>query len=110
MISPLDRSSPIVLWLTPSGQARNFFRATIKRLALEHDAPVFEPHLTLGPGSVEEMQRLSAWPFELRVLGIGWSEQFTKTLFVSFELAPELAQLRDSLGMPDADFDPHLSL
>jgi hypothetical protein len=110
MASPLDNSSTIVLWLMPAGSAFDFFRSMIKRLATEHDAPIFEPHLTLGPGSVEQMEHVRTSPLVLRLLGVGWSEQFTKTLFVSFELAPELAQLRDSLGMEAAGFDPHLSL
>jgi hypothetical protein len=110
MNSPADRSSAVVLWLVPTGSAGEFFQSTIKQLAADHDAPIFQPHLTLGLGAVEQVERVSADALELRLLGVGWSEQFTRTLFVSFELSPGLAQLRDSLGMATAGFDPHLSL
>jgi hypothetical protein len=110
MASLLDKPSTVVLWLTPMGRARDFFRATIKRLASACDAPVFEPHLTLGFGSLELMERVSAHPIVLPVVSVNCSGRFTMTLFVRFELAPELAQLRDSLGMETAEFDPHLSL
>lgn len=110
MTSPLDKPSIVVLWLIPIGPACDVFQSIIKRLAGEHDAPVFAPHLTLGRGSVEQMERVSPNPIELRVLGIACSERFTKTLFVRFELTPELAEFRNSLGMEAAGFAPHLSL
>jgi len=41
----------LAYWLLPAPPAREFFRATIGRLAAQYDAPLFEPHLTLAVGS-----------------------------------------------------------
>ena len=102
--------SIVVLWLTPSEPARTFFRETIHRLAATHDAPIFEPHLTLGPGSVAQLEQAHAAAIELPTIGLASTSKFTKTLFVRFQLAPALAALRQSLGVDAAGFDPHLSL
>jgi hypothetical protein len=99
-----------VLWLVPGEPARAFFRATIQRLAQELNAPVFEPHLTLGFGSPEQVQEIDTAAIKLPVSGLAWSEQFTKTLFLRCRLTAPLAQLRSSLGMESLGFDPHLSL
>ena len=82
----------------------------IDRLAREQNAPSFAPHLTLGPGSAAQLANATGAPLELPVRALACSEQFTKTLFVRFAETPELAALRDSLGMEAAGFDPHLSL
>ncbi len=100
----------IVLWLLPAEPARSFFEETIARLAGEWEAPEFTPHLTLGPGSVRQMERLEAPALALPVARLAGSAEFTKTLFLRFALTPALAELRRSLGMAAAGFDPHLSL
>ncbi|HEY1770381.1 MAG TPA: hypothetical protein VGG02_09010 [Chthoniobacterales bacterium] len=100
----------IVFWLIPAEPARTFFLETIRRLAAEHDAPTFEPHLTLGLGSAEQLSKVDVRPFDLRINGVDWSEKFTKTLFVRFELEPSLAQLRASLKLESAGYGPHVSL
>ncbi|HEY2800595.1 MAG TPA: hypothetical protein VGI85_08380 [Chthoniobacterales bacterium] len=106
----MANGSVIVLWLTPAEPARTWFREKIRWLALERDAPIFEPHLTLGLGSVALLQGVEAASIRLSILGVDYSEKFTKTLFVRFELTAALAQLRVSLGIKSAGFDPHLSL
>ncbi len=109
---PLGAASSIitVLWLTPAEPAQEFFRATVQRLALENNAPVFAPHLTLGVGPQENLRKVGGPPIELRVQEIAFSEKFTKSLFVRFILTPQLAELRNSLGVKQSGYDPHLSL
>jgi len=102
--------SVVVLWLTPSEPACTFFREAIGRLAAAHDGPIFEPHLTLGLGSVAQLEQVNAAAIELPIVGLDSTAKFTKTLFVRFSLTPALAEFRQSLGMPAAGFDPHLSL
>lgn len=41
---------PIAFWLIPAQPQLDAFRALISALAREHDAPVFEPHVTLHAG------------------------------------------------------------
>jgi 2'-5' RNA ligase len=100
----------IVLWLSPAEPARSFFQRMINRLAREQGAPLFAPHLTLGRGAVAQLEGVTAPALELSVRGPAASELFTKTVFVRFAETPELAALRDSLGMEAAGYDPHLSL
>ncbi len=103
-------SSQIILWLVPAEPARAFFRETIRRLAKEHDAPLFEPHLTLGAGAPAQLSQINAGPITLPILGLHTSDSFTKTLFVRFQPTSPLGQLRHSLGMEADGFEPHLSL
>jgi len=102
--------SLVVLWLAPAEPDRTFFQETIDRLARQQGAPAFAPHLTFGRGSAAQLETVNASTLELPVRAIAVSEQFTKTLFVRFNETPELAALRDSLGIEAAGFDPHLSL
>jgi len=101
-----------ILWLMPAPPARDFLRATVERLARRHDAPIFEPHLTLGVSAEMPvlLQQIAAGPIRLRKVGTFFSSVFTKTLFVRFELTPALESLRLALGMNDVRYDPHLSL
>ncbi len=107
----------IAYWLLPAAPARDFFRETIQRLGFENDAPIFEPHLTFAVGSdsgheaARELAKLPGGLVKLRVIGVGWTSRFTRSLFVRFESSPHLLQLRSSLGANEQhDFDPHLSL
>ena len=112
MAAPNPKRSVIVLWLIPAAAAREFFRQTIKRLARECAAPLFEPHLTLGvTADPPDLPReLAVSPIQLKPLGIFWSATFTKTLFVRMRATPQLEALRTSLGQEDHLPDPHLSL
>jgi len=101
-----------ILWLMPAPPARDFLRSTIERLARRHDAPIFEPHLTLGVSAEVPVlpQQIAAEPIRLRAVGTFFSSAFTKALFIRFELTPALQTLRLTLGMNGAQYDPHLSL
>lgn len=104
------REQATALWLVPDDEAAIYFRATIARLAARYHAPIFAPHLTLGLGPAELLEKIPPAPLDLEVAELACSEGFTKTLFVRFVLSPALAALRDSLGMEAASYDPHLSL
>ena len=99
-------------WLDPAERARAFFHATIARLAREFDAARFEPHVTLGllDMSVRLPPLVAAGPIRLRPVGIFASATFTKTLFVRFARTSAVEHLRQSLGLYDRQYDPHLSL
>ena len=107
----------IAYWLIPSAPASDYFHELIQHLASRYDAPVFEPHLTLGVGpdylkeAARKLAGLSHAPVELRATSIAFTSQFTKTLFLRFRPSAALLQLRASLGLKaDQAFDPHLSL
>jgi hypothetical protein len=111
MAAPNPKRSVVVFWLIPAAAAREFFRRTIERLARECDAPLFEPHLTLGvTADPPDLPReLAVTPIHLKPLGIFWSATFTKTLFLRMRATPELEVLRTSLGQEGYLPDPHLS-
>ncbi len=111
----------IAFWLLPAADEREFFRATISRLAADYDAPAFEPHVTLAAGDYDRQTALrclaatSATPIRLRAQAIRFSEAFTQTVFVPFYPSSAAADLSATivrtLGAAGAyHFDPHLSL
>ena len=112
MTAPVSKRSVIVLWLMPAAAARKFLRETIARLAREWDAPLFEPHLTLGiaPDLADLPGEINVAPIQLRPVGVFGSATFIKTLFVRMLATPELERLHDSLGIKGRLHDPHLSL
>jgi hypothetical protein len=113
-------SYAIAYWLMPAGAAREFFDGIISELAMRFDAPVFEPHLTLfvapeGSRAPRKVLREVPSPDLLLVVReIGWSENFTKTLFVRFDpnqmLLDLVEAIRKSSGSEECEIDPHLSL
>jgi hypothetical protein len=114
----------ISYWLIPAEPERTLFGKIIDRLADRFDAPKFEPHVTLysGPGiQTAHVERLLAQASAgiseviLRSSGIGYSAEFTRTLFVRYALDETAAKLSNSLKelSPDPEvyrFEPHLSL
>lgn len=107
---PAAKKTTTALWLVPDDEAETYFQATIDRLAARYSAPVFAPHLTLGLGPAELLEKIPPVPLELEVAAVDCSDSFTKTLFVRFVLARALLVLRDSLGLKAPSYDPHLSL
>ena len=122
-----DERMVTVLWLLPAEPARGALRALVARLAEECDAPVFEPHLTLGLGTPAilggtcfrrsrtrgraSLRKIARGVIRLRTRGVGFTPQFTKTLFVRLEYSAALRSLRNSLGMENSGaFDPHISV
>jgi hypothetical protein len=101
-----------VYWLIPAEPYRELFRALIRVLAKEFDAPRFEPHVTLFIAQDRHsLSRLKTAPIRLRVRDIGFSSKFTKTLFVRFARNRSLDRLASNLaGRKSPVRDPHLSL
>ncbi len=108
--TPNERSAT-VLWLLPAEPARGALRALVARLAEECNGPLFEPHLTLGPGSPASLGNAAGTPIYLRTVGVDFAAQFTRTLFVRLEFTAGLRSLRRSLGIKSSRaFDPHISV
>jgi hypothetical protein len=102
----------IIYWLIPAAKYRELFVRLIDILAVEFDAPRFEPHLTLCCGhDVKTLRKLKARPVRLRVCDISYSSKFTKTLFVRFATNGSLNNLiADLSGKSRSLRDPHISL
>lgn len=106
-----DGNRITVLWALPAAPEGAKLRAVVAELARQYDAPVFEPHLTLGLGGVEALARVPQRAFRLRVAALDFTAEFTKTLFLRFEPSPGLVAFRAALGLLALDdYDPHLSL
>ncbi len=117
-------SQRISFWLIPAEPERSILEKIIRDLARRFDAPVFEPHLTLysGPGderdNLDEIIARSTVGISevvLRTSGVAHSNQFTKTLFLNFELNETVVKIANDLKEHSADQDgyelkPHLSL
>jgi hypothetical protein len=95
----------------------------INDLARRHDAPVFEPHVTIHvgadrAGAAEDALEDAACeckPIGLTPLGIDQSDEFIKTLFVQFAVSVELRKINDIIRDAANDsshyqLKPHLSL
>ena len=112
----------VAFWLMPAAAEREFFDGVIADLARRFDAPVFEPHVTLFAGKMEEAAAVKLMQHfkvresvQLQIDEIEASEKFTKTLFVQFEQAASATALARSIkngARTDGDyrFNPHLSL
>jgi 2'-5' RNA ligase len=113
----------VAYWLCPAEPARRYLAALIGELAARFNAVAFEPHVTIYATSAEREQPGPALAkvlpeleqYRLAVLGLDYSDQFTKTLFVQFAPHPELARCsedlrRASVSKDDYELNPHLSL
>jgi hypothetical protein len=108
----IDKRTTTVYWLIPAEPYRELFRALIRVLAKEFDAPRFEPHVTFFiTQDRHSLPRLNTAPIRLRVRDIAFSSKFTKTLFVRFARNRSLDRLASNLaGRKSLVRDPHLSL
>ena len=119
----MSRPMVIAYWLIPAEPAREFFCLFIANLARQHDAPVFEPHVTIhvGANDVDAAERAVSKAardcklITLKDLGIGHSDEFIKTLFVKFATSEKLQQLNAIIRTAAEDsceyeLNPHLSL
>jgi hypothetical protein len=110
------KKTVVVYWLIPAQPERELFRDLICILAKPFNAPQFEPHLTIcrapdRESSRKVLRRVKAAPIRLRVRGIGFSSQFTKTLFVRLHSDRALQKLIVELGGQAISLrDLHLSL
>ena len=111
-------------WLVPAaGPARDRLAGVIARLAAEHAAPVFTPHVTMA-GVVEcspdaaalVLGRLVAGvpPFEVALTGVGYEPEFFRSLYLRAEPPAILTALHEAgeraWDLNPAPYRPHLSL
>ena len=93
-------------WLVPAaGPARDRLAGVIARLAAEHAAPVFAPHVTMA-GVVEcspdaaalVLGRLVAGvpPFEVTLTGVGYEPEFFRSLYLRAEPHAILTALHEA--------------
>ena len=121
MSPPTRRCS---VFLTPSGDDYNYCSTMIRELGPKFGAHPFEPHLTLYSGSFTDPKPLcdaaascfrGCAPMDLDIRGIGYTEEYFRTLFIEFEPKPLLLAMRNAIGTMiddngDTPFLPHLSL
>jgi 2'-5' RNA ligase len=114
------------LWLKPSRKASYQFADVIQQLALELDAPTFEPHITLlgnlkgaEAGHVARSKELARTllPFSIKLLGPAYGDDYFHCLFLVAELTAPLlhahALARQIFHLHeegDACYLPHISL
>ncbi len=111
------------LWLMPTGEVYNKFSDLIRRLAREHNAPIFKPHVTLlGELTQPEKDIISKTrqlaqgkePFPITLKTIDYQDFYFKALFVKAEETEALLSLnncaKEVFGMQNTVYMPHLSL
>jgi hypothetical protein len=114
----------LMTWLTPaSGTTRDQLAATIDKLAADHDAPRFQPHVTVlvthDAACAAAARRLTALvadmtPIKLTFTAIGHEEAFFRSLYLCAAPSAQLQALQEA-GQQAFSLDwlapaPHLSL
>ena len=102
-------------WLIPARPEADLFRDIIRILAMQFDAPVFEPHLTIGEAgeispALQTLRQTRFGPIRLRITGIKQSPKFTQTLIVQFAPNRALDRLVNDLSGLNSLPNPHVSL
>lgn len=114
----------LMAWLMPAaGSVRDHLAATIDRLAAEHNAPRFEPHVTMAglfhSGEEAAAQTLislaaGARPFEVRFAATGYEQAYFRALYLRAEPSPQLTALHEAAraawALEPRPYRPHLSL
>jgi len=114
----------ISYWLLPRKEERTYFQKLIIQIAEKYGAQPFIPHLTLyvgryypqdDPGEIVEKALQGVKPLSLEIDKIRYSDEVTKTLYISFfphEALKEIhRELRESSTIAsDYRLDPHMSL
>src|SRR5436853_3698053 len=110
-----------IYWLLPAKPERDLLCEVVRILRQEFQAPNFEPHLTLFASTKDRqppkkfLREISIRPIRLTTRGVGFSSEFTKTLFVRFRPSDELRKLvaelsRAAKTKAKVSNDPHVSL
>jgi 2'-5' RNA ligase len=108
----------------PDGAAADLYQAIIDRLAREHGAPIFQPHLTLfGSITIDESESLerarklaeAVVPFTIEVDGIDVDATYFQSLFATVRPTDALLAVRQAaeraFDAPGGEsFRPHVSL
>lgn len=114
----------LMAWLVPAaGPARDHLAATIGLLAAEHDAPRFEPHVTMAglfhsrqEAAVQALTSLAAGtrPFEVRFAAAGYEQAYFRALYLRAQPSAQLTALhgaaRAAWALEPRPYMPHLSL
>lgn len=115
----------ISIWLIPREGQREILQETINSMAKKYHAYTFIPHVTayhLGTGdslkdviSVIKNVSTKTKPITLKLKGIFYSEQFTKSLYAQYEISPNLQNLYNDFksnfySLAPYELNPHLSL
>lgn len=115
------KKTATVYWLLPAKPERDLFCEVVRILRKEFRAPNFEPHLTLFSTAKDRqspkkvLKQISIRPIRLTTRGVGFSSEFTKTLFVRLKSGPVLRKLvadfsRAAKSRAKAPNNPHVSL
>ncbi len=114
----------LMAWLVPAaGPTRDHLAATINMLAAEHDAPRFEPHVTMAglfhsgkQAAVQTLSSLAAGtrPFEVRFVAAGYEQAYFRALYLRAQPSARLTALhkaaRAAWALEPRPYMPHLSL
>ncbi len=111
------------IWLKPSGSAYELFAKTIRELAHEFDAPVFEPHVTLLghlTGTEQEHVRRTnqlarqLHPFQIILTEPSYGNEYFQCLVMSVEQTPAVMNAntlaKHVFCREEEAYMPHLSL
>lgn len=112
------------LWLMPAGEVNAKIAALIKKLAIEHSAPLFEPHVTLlgeimqsEDDVIRRSQHLVSGqkPFSIILQTIDYQDFYFRALFVKAEKTQPLLALHNRAKkifeiQQTLPYMPHLSL
>lgn len=116
--------SQFAVWLTPAPSDRRWLSKIIQDYAAAYQSPTFVPHVTVYSGITSAQDDLSGilaqssrslLPLSLEVTGLGYTENFFRTGFITFAPQDALTKLsvtiREHLQSPtDYRLEPHLSL
>ena len=111
-------------WLMPAGPDQKTLSQIIRELAARYHGPVFDPHVTIYSGPLQESDEVQEIvteatatfsAFTLNATGIAHSGQFTKTLcfeFAEHETLTRLSHILRQRMSARAEYvlRPHLSL
>jgi 2'-5' RNA ligase len=114
----------LMAWLVPAaGPVRDHLAATINRLAVQHDAPRFEPHVTIAglfhsgeEAAAQALTSLAAGvrPFEVRFAAAGHEPAYFRALYLRAQPSPQLTVLHEAAraawALEPRPYMPHLSL
>jgi 2'-5' RNA ligase len=114
----------LMTWLVPAvGPERDRLVATIDRLAAEHDAPRFQPHVTMvttfdsdEDAAVHTLKSLVANvpPFDVTFSTLGHEEAYFRALYLLAEPSAQLTALHQAgqraWALAPSPYRPHLSL
>lgn len=122
MVNPAD--SQFAVWLTPASSDRRWLSNIIRDYAAIYASPAFEPHVTVYSGTCGTQDNLADLlakvadglkPIALEVAGLGYTENFFRTGFITFAPHEALTTLSTAIraqlqSATDYRLDPHLSL